>query len=527
MSKIKPSNKKRANTNPVNYYNRFVNTETFLQDLKNLSPHGQGSFVDKSGAVYKPVDDAPGYFRIDGEPQHKDLSDGDLVSKFDLLQVYNFGGNFRGACSYVIDKHLDPDWPYMIVLNDFYKIVYEKDKFGTPNRKLLPYKRETINLLETKSGVERTALKHYESFIIDPDNVNYRPVVDNKFNMYQPFPHEPKGDNIKADDIPYTLEFFQHIFGEQMELGLQYLKFLYLHPKQILPILVLVSKQRQTGKSSFLEYIQMVFGGNYVQLMASDLTSDFNAHYAPANIIGVDESLVDKTHAVERVKSLVTSKTIMVNDKFVKSYQMPFYGKLIMTSNRVNDFMKVELSEIRFWVRKIPSIKRHDPKFYERLWNEIPMFLSYLVALPEREVKSRMVFLPEEIMNEALEEVMNESKSSLCKEIEMRVEEFFLNTAYLEELHATPSDLKHNWFLHDSRITLAYIRKVLSDEMELEVSRPKHYTQYLYGPVAGTYKATTGRYYTFKRCDFVINEAEKNPYESKNKIDDLPDVASF
>jgi hypothetical protein len=524
---MKKSNKKKAQTNPVNYYNRLVDTKNFLEDLPNLSPVGKIDFKDKNGCIYKSNIEAPGYYTLEGEPQHKDLQDGDFLNRFDLLQAYKFGGNFRATCSYVIDKYLDPEWPYIMVLNDFYKVVYEKDKYGTPNRKLLNYKRETINLLETKTGVDRTALKHYESFIIDPDNKNYKPVIDNKFNMYQPFPHQPESDKITSDDIPYTLEFFNHIFGEQMELGLQYFKYLYLEPKQILPILVLVSKQRQTGKSSFLEYVQMVFGGNYVQLMASDLTADFNAHYAPANIIGVDESLVDKTHAVERVKSLVTSKTIMVNDKFVKSYQMPFYGKLIMTSNRVNDFMKVELSEIRFWVRKIPSIKRHDPNFYQKLWKEIPKFLAYLIALPEREVKSRMVFAPEELMNEGLMEVMNESKSSLCKELEMRLEELFLNDKTLQEANATPSDIKQNWFPHDSRITLAYIRKVLKDEMELESGEPKYYDQVLYGLHAGTYKATTGRYFTFKRQDFIKNESNVTELKTTTNITDFDQNMPF
>jgi hypothetical protein len=517
MSRIKKSNKKKAQTNPVNYYNKVVSNDKFLEDIPNLSPNGKNSFVDKKGCQYKIHPDVPGYFTIDGEPENADLADGDNLTRFDLLQVYKFGGNFRATCSYVIDKYLDPNWPYIMVLNDFYKIAYEKDNFGTTNRKLINYKRETITLLETKSGVDRTALKHYESFIIDPNNVEYQPVVDNKFNMYQPFPHKPHDGKVNNDDIPYTLEFFNHIFGEQTELGMQYFKYLYLYPRQILPILVLVSKERQTGKSSFLEYIQMVFGGNYVQLMANDLTGDFNAHYAPANIIGVDESLIDKTHAVERVKSLVTSKTIMVNDKFVKSYQMPFYGKLIMTSNKVTDFMKVESDEIRFWVRKIPRIKKHDAKFYERLSKEIPMFLAYIKALPEREVKSRMIFAPDELMNDALKEVMNESKSSLCKELEMRLEEFFLKDKSLDHICATPIDIKQVWYSTDSKITLSYIRKTLRDEMGLEASEPKYYTQHLLGMSNMSYQSTTGRCFTIQRSDIVKKEAQKEQNDNGAK----------
>ena len=47
----------------------------------------------------------------------------------------------------------------------------------------------------------------------------------------------------------------------------------------------------------------------------------------------------------------------MVNTKHVSHYSVPFYGKLIITSNNEDKFSKVDNEEIRYWVRKVPTLK--------------------------------------------------------------------------------------------------------------------------------------------------------------------------
>lgn len=54
----------------------------------------------------------------------------------------------------------------------------------------------------------------------------------------------------------------EHIFGEQYELGMDYLQLLYLQPVQKLPILLLVSEERNTGKSTFLNFLKALFQNN-------------------------------------------------------------------------------------------------------------------------------------------------------------------------------------------------------------------------------------------------------------------------
>jgi hypothetical protein len=94
-----------------------------------------------------------------------------------------------------------------------------------------------------------------------------------------------------------------------------------------MPILVMVSKERQTGKTTFLNWLNMVFGDNMANISPDDLINGFNSTYASSNIIAVEETLIEKAITVEKIKALATQKFISVNQKFITQYRMPFFGK--------------------------------------------------------------------------------------------------------------------------------------------------------------------------------------------------------
>ena len=55
-----------------------------------------------------------------------------------------------------------------------------------------------------------------------PNHLNYQQVIEGFYNVYNEMPFQPNGE--KADlhsiteKIPFSLDFMQHIFGEQIEL---------------------------------------------------------------------------------------------------------------------------------------------------------------------------------------------------------------------------------------------------------------------------------------------------------------------
>src|SRR5690606_37181567 len=103
----------------------------------------------------------------------------------------------------------------------------------------------------------------YDGFFCIPSHLNYQQIIDGFYNKYNEIPYQPIEENIIPEDlkdlkdkIRFSLRFMEHIFGEQLELGLDYIKILLEKPTQMLPILCLVSKERATGKSTFIKWLK-------------------------------------------------------------------------------------------------------------------------------------------------------------------------------------------------------------------------------------------------------------------------------
>lgn len=104
--------------------------------------------------------------------------------------------------------------------------------------------------------------------------MNYQPVIGSFLTIYEPTRHRPKQVaflHIEALTI--------HIFGEQYELGMDYLQPLYLHPVQKLPILH-VSEERNTGKSTRFNFLKALFASNVTFNTNEDLRSQFDWEWA-------------------------------------------------------------------------------------------------------------------------------------------------------------------------------------------------------------------------------------------------------
>ena len=124
----------------------------------------------------------------------------------------------------------------------------------------------------------------YDGFCIIPSHIDYRQVYGTFLNQYEPIGHTPC-----EDDFPYIRLFLEHIFEEQIELGFDYIQLLYVRPTQMLPILLLVSNERETGKTTFLKFLKALFGKNATFNTNEDFKSQFNADWANRLLILVDE----------------------------------------------------------------------------------------------------------------------------------------------------------------------------------------------------------------------------------------------
>lgn len=374
---------------------------------------------------------------------------------------------------------------FVRVATDYFKYIKRRNPHNRQLEELLvSWKKSTIVDDEGKHFVNH--IQKYDAFTNWPDHMAHQPVMDNCLNAYAPFGHQPDDD---AEEPTATLHFMRHIFGSgvvrvrhpkdpeqtievsELDLGLDYLKLLYERPTQMLPILCLVSKERGTGKTTWFNYLRHLFGTNCTQIGAKDLESDFNAHYASKLLIIIDEALISKQESVEKLKHLSTAKLIQVNNKGVAQYEQPFFGKVLIASNNVKNFIRTDDDEVRFWIRKVSAIppKDRDLRVEEKMVEEIPAMLSYLRKRPmATQELFRSWFEPSLLVTEALRDVRKHSVPTALRSIQQWVRGMFWAMRDCDTILMATKDIKREIFPGNTRVDDKYVNELLEEELGLK-----------------------------------------------------------
>ena len=292
-----------------------------------------------------------------------------------------------------------------------YKLVNQPRLNGSYVKKRIVWNNETLRQDYGKHYL--ATVPKYDGFCTVPDHVNYRPIVDKFLNLYEPIDHKPM-----EGDFPSIRSLVKHIFGEQYELGMDYLQLLYLQPIQKLPILLLVSEERNTGKSTFLNFLKALFQNNVTFNTNEDFRSQFNSDWSGKLLIVVDEVLLSRREDSERLKNLSTTLSYKVEAKGKDRDEIAFFAKFVLCSN--NEYLPViiDAGETCYWVRKIDRLQSDDTDFLQKLKAEIPAFLYHLQHRQlSTEKESRMWFAPSLLHTEALRKIIRSNRNRL--EIEM------------------------------------------------------------------------------------------------------------
>lgn len=281
-------------------------------------------------------------------------------------------------------------------------------------------------------------LTRFDGFTVWPEwTGKYRRKIGSFLNLMNPLEHVPK-----EGEFPATRKFLKHIFGGQGEfdkdldcdtftIALDWLSLLYLHPRQMLPSILLVSEEQGTGKTTFMDWLVEIYTSNAIIMNNEMFAMSFNAHYASKFLIMVDEGMleVDKKKEKERLKQLITGKEIMMQFKGRDVKRMPFFGKVVICSNDADRVMKMEDEDSRFFVVKVSKIKQKDkdPKLLEKLRKEIPAFLHFLKerAIHHKNV-DRLWFSPDQFITEQFRIIVENTKDRKDKVIESFLRETFL-----------------------------------------------------------------------------------------------------
>lgn len=402
---------------------------------------------------------------------------------------------------------------YMRVGTEFYK------KIETPDGKMILQKWNRQTLIDDFGKDSIAKVSKYESFCIVPSHNQYQQIVNNCYNQYQPLSYELKEGNSYQNII----HFLHHIFGEQFELGLDYLTILWQKPSQILPILCLVSTERNTGKTTFIDLLKLIFESNMTNNSNADFRSRFNADWSGKIIIAVEEVLLDKIEDSERIKNLSTAKSNKIESKGKDKFEQEFFGKFILCSNHEDNFIKIDTEEIRYWVRKIKSLKnKNDIKLLEKMEAEVPYFANFLNTRNISTIPtSRMWFCPEQLYTAALGKLINGNRSYVEKELEELLIDEFANSGQ-DELCYTAKNLvdllkRNNVFTQNN-----YIVKLLKEKYKLKPTNSsyKYFRSEILNPnekIGLNFSQEKGRYYTFKKENFQSTVELLNSIETTNE----------
>lgn len=360
---------------------------------------------------------------------------------------------------------------YIRIATTLYKIVRKPLHSGDFYEMRIPWNYDTLRQDHTKEFI--ASIEKYDGFCCVPSHTDYQRTIGTFLNEYDPIEVAPI-----QGYFPKINDFLNHIFGEQLSIGLDYLQLLYTQPLQRLPILLLVSKERNTGKTTFLNLLKAIFGSNMTFNTNEDFRSQFNSDWATKLIVAVDEVLLDRKEDSERIKNLSTARSYKAEAKGKDRNEIEFFAKFVLCSNNELNPIYVEQGETRYWVRKVPPLLYDNPQFFSEIKKELPAFLYFLFHRTLTTTNdSRMWFHSDLLVTDALRKIINHNRNKIENEMIQLISEI-MEVQKIDTLLFCIVDMVSMLEVRGLKSEHNYLRKILQHNWELRPSEPQHYTSY-------------------------------------------------
>lgn len=465
----------------------------------------------------------------------------------------------------VFVRHEDAD-KFMRIGPDWVKVVTKRNKYGEKEEEIVAWKISEIVRDYKKFPDFLEQILKYDDFCNEPNwNGQYQRVIEGCYNLCEPLRWVPK-----EGPITNTIKFLKHIFqgqgkiildgdgrfeseeaitGDQFTVALDYLTILLRHPKNMLPVPILVSPENGTGKSTMLKYLQLIFGSNMCILGNDQFKMKFNGHYITKYIIAIDEGFleVDKKAEKERLKQLVTADSVYLENKGMNVRKVNYYGKLWISSNDADRVMKIDDGESRWFVVRVPVIQAEDrdPDLEVKLKAEVEAMLYFLHHRPIHHPRTdRLWFKPEWFITDQYRVIVETTKNRIDRVFETWLREQFLQfklpvlrytATLLVKIFNDPKNSKYKIDELDLKTYLANKGMVPTKDSMYHKS-PMGYKETIYTEGSGmepmdqtpqiTWWSGTGRYYEFRADKWLtadelpkMDEHTENP---KPAADDMP-----
>ncbi|MDD2962114.1 MAG: DUF5906 domain-containing protein [Muribaculaceae bacterium] len=383
---------------------------------------------------------------------------------------------------------------YIRVATTLYKIVRKPLLSGDFMEVRMVWNYDTLRQDHPKDFIAQ--IQKYDGFCCVPSHINYKRTIGTFLNDYEPIEVVPA-----QGEFPEITAFLQHIFGEQYKMGLDYLQLLYTKPLQRLPIILLVSKEKNTGKTTFLNLLKAIFGANMTFNTNDDFRSQFNSDWATKLIVAVDEVLLDRKEDSERIKNLSTARSYKAEAKGKDRNEVEFFAKFVLNSNNELNPIYIEQGETRYWVRKIPTLLHDNPDLLSEMKKELQALLWHLQHRQLSTVnESRMWFRHDLLITNALRKMINHNRNKAEGEM-LQILAEIMETEQLNELMFCVVDMVNMLEVSGLRVEHPHLRRILQHNWELQPTQTsQYYSTYTLRYDGSTERKTgTGRYYTLTK----------------------------
>lgn len=394
----------------------------------------------------------------------------------------------------------------------------------------LEHKGELINTNEQciKNDYGKDSVKiirKYLGFKNEPSHTNHRKNINGFYNLYTKLPWTPeKGtwSNIE--------KMLSHVFkGDHYNMILTYFFVLYYHPKHPLPVIGLVGG-KNTGKSKFLELILKMFDPNSSMIDPEDLTADFNKGILDKLLIAIDEKSETgkEGQIIQRVKKIATGGTQTLKEKFKTPVKINCFLKIIIASNEIEDMLKLEEENTRFWIIEVEKLKSDDFDILEKAIKEIPAFFYYLVnEYTPIERASRLWLDPKTFQTQVAKRMQSNARPQLIKAIIENLTDYFLENETKKDIFFT-ADQFISAFGRNERWNSSWFAKDVKKHLNKQ-SYAKRKRNPFHNIIISSYSGNTNsisndikqrRYYHFTKQEIYDLNEDFEPPKEKTAITD-------
>ena len=243
--------------------------------------------------------------------------------------------------------------------------------------------------------------------------------------------------------------------------------------------MLLVSNERNTGKTTFLNFLKLIFGDNVTFNTNEDFRSQFNADWTGKLLICVDEVLLNRREDSERIKNLSTARSYKAEAKGRDRREVEFFGKFVLCSNNESNPVLIDSGETRYWVRKIPPLIHDDQSMLEKMRAEIPGLLFFLLhrEMSTRE-ESRMWFSPQLLITDALRKIVHYNRSKPEAEMLSIIHDIMTGENF-DRYCFDVTDMVNMLDVRGIRVDHTTVRRILTDSWRLSPASPTYYVRYI------------------------------------------------